>query len=173
MAADIAKFLSAFGVPVALLIAIGNALWQSHLQARQFRVSLFEKRFPVFVTLREFLVGGEKTVDQCSAFLRETKQGKFLFGTVFDDFVNEVYRKAHRIRTLNEQLLNGHRPDARQLGELQTLETWWTNAFTDAEKQFGAFLRLSSDLPWYAALEQHMDETVTRMDKILNRRTSS
>jgi hypothetical protein len=126
-----AKLLSAFGVPVALLIAIGNSLWQSHLQERQFRVSFFEKRFPVFVTLREFLVGGEKTVDQCSAFLRETKQGKFLFGKAFDDFVNEVYRKAHRIRTLNEQLQNGHPPDERQIAELQTLEAWWITAFTE------------------------------------------
>src|ERR1017187_9002380 len=114
---DIAKLLSAFGVPVALFIAIGNAMWQSHLQRRQLKVSLFEKRFPVFVTLREFLVGGDKTVDQCSAFLRETKQGKFLFGPAFDVFVNEVYSKAHRRRSLNEMLKDGQRPNQRHRSE--------------------------------------------------------
>lgn len=139
---DIAKLLSAFGVPVALFIAIGNAMWQSHLQRRQLKVSLFEKRFPVFVTLREFLVGGDKTVDQCSAFLRETKQGKFLFGLAFDGFVNEVYSKAHRRRSLNEMLKNGQQPNQRHLDELQSVEEWWTAAFTVAEEKFGPYLQL-------------------------------
>ena len=142
-ALNFAKLLSAFGVPVALVIAVGNALWQSHLQRRQLKVSLFEKRFPVFVTLREFLVGGEKTAEQCFEFLRDTKQGKFLFGPAFDAFVNEVYSKAQRRRSLNELLTHGPPPNERQFEELQSVEEWLTGAFTMAEKKFGSYLRLS------------------------------
>jgi hypothetical protein len=140
---DFANILSGFGVPVALLIAIGNAMWQSRLQRRQLQVSLFEKRFPVFVTVREFLVSGEKTADQCSVFLRETRQGKFLFGPAFDAFVNEVYSKAQRRRSLHELLANGQRPNERYLQELDSVENWLTDAFTVAEKQFGSYIQLS------------------------------
>ena len=90
-ALNFAKLLSAFGVPVALFIAFGNALWQSHLQRRQFKISLFDKRFPVYETLRRFLAFGmKKTEAECVAFLQETKDGKVLFGPAFDDFVNKV-----------------------------------------------------------------------------------
>jgi hypothetical protein len=140
---DFAKLLSAFGVPVALFIAIGNALWQSYLQRRQFKISLFDKRFPVYETLRRFLAFGmKKTEAECVAFLQETRSGKYLFGPAFDDFVNEVYRKANRLRSLNDQWKDGQVPDQCLFDELQAVEKWLTDAFNMAEKKFGSDVRL-------------------------------
>lgn len=158
------QIVSALGVPLALAIAIGNALWQSHLQRRQLKQALFEKRFPVFVTLREFLVSGNKTGDQCSTFLRETKQGKFLFGVAFDDFVNQVYEKAQRRRQLHERLPDGQPPNERNLEDLQSVETWLIKAFVDAEKRFGPDLQLN-DAPGFKSVVASIKRRIRRHAK--------
>ena len=167
------QMVSALGVPLALAIAIGNAIWQSYLQKRQLKVALFDKRFPVFVTVREFLVEGGKTGAQCAAFLRDTKQGKFLFGRAFDDFVNEVYGKAQRCRQLNELLPDGQRPSERYLEELQSVERWLTEAFAVVEKKFGPDLQLNDAPSFFRLVVASIKSRIRRQTALAKKATAA
>jgi hypothetical protein len=142
--------ISAAALVLALAIAIGNAIWQSWLQRRQLKHTLFEKRFPIYVATRAFLNGITSSVDAPSprTFLQETRAVEWLFPSVIGSFVNEVYTKANDLQTLNEEIKQAHENDpsanVRQLKEQRlALEKWFaTDAQRIAREKFTPFLRL-------------------------------
>jgi hypothetical protein len=126
------QVLAALGVPAAVLIAIGNGLWQSQLQRRQLKQAMFEKRFAVYMTVREYLrsVIEMFRVDFQTLihFGHETHQAQFLFDASVQDFIQEVFQKANELHTLNEILGTGPSGDQDRLDEKHRLQRWFVDA---------------------------------------------
>jgi len=94
-----AHFATLIGIPVALFIAIGNAIWQSHLQRVRLRHDLFDKRFEIYCTLRDFIHkllmsnGSVETAD-VQALAKHAAAAEFLFGPPIVTFMEEACHKA-------------------------------------------------------------------------------
>ena len=99
------QVLAALAGPTAAFIAVFVALWQAHLQRQQLRQNLFDKRFGVYLALSQFLntlseLG--KSLD-AAQLLQSTNQAEFLFNPEVEEFLKEVYRRAHKLQSLKER----------------------------------------------------------------------
>jgi hypothetical protein len=93
-----AEMASLFGIPTALAIAVGNMCWQSHLQSEKLRHDLFEKRFEIYRSLRNFIhtlmsKGNVGTAD-VEALIKHALAAEFLFRPQIVSFINEAHHKA-------------------------------------------------------------------------------
>lgn len=142
------EIISAAGVLVALLIAIGTALWQSRLQQQQQRLTLFDKRFRIFLTVRQFLftVNTNPEID-AFGFWQKTNQAKFLFkpSIGIDTFIDEIGKKARKLQDINKRLgrpvvttdPNQAQVHQRQLQQEQlALREWLSDAHATANQKF-------------------------------------
>lgn len=141
------QILTALAVPSALVIAVGNAWWQSRLSRRQLKQAIFEKRFAVYLTVRDFIGRVCKTLDvklqECFTFQYDTNQAEFLFEPPVQTFINEVYRKATELHSVNEILRGAPNGDQQRLNEKHGLATWFAvDAHEIAKTQFAPYLRL-------------------------------
>lgn len=80
--------------------------WRQHRTAQEkLRLDLFEKRWAVYVALRDFLsvVLRRATIDieDLRAFTLGAAQAQFLFGQGINDYLAEVKRQANELRTTN------------------------------------------------------------------------
>jgi predicted outer membrane lipoprotein len=141
------QVLAALGVPVALAIAIGNALWQSRLQRRHLKQAMFEKRLTVYMTVREFM---RSVIEMFRVefpalirFGRETHQAVFLFERPVQDFIQEISQKANELYQLNERLGSNPSGDQNRLNEKHQLQEWFVEAHqTRLAQVFTESLRL-------------------------------
>jgi hypothetical protein len=149
---SLGKALSAFGVPVALLIAVGNALWQSRLQRINLRHNLFEKRFQVYDSIGTFVfkVVSVSTVENVDLqeFTKQVRAAEFLFKPNIVAFMDEVYKKAlHLQEMLGKQADLRKRslelPGPEQVIYQETREWFIKVPFNKMKELFSPYLRLS------------------------------
>lgn len=126
---------------VALVIAVGGIFSQwyfqnrqlkhtANLQKRQLKVTLFDKRFPIYLVVRDFLNRATSPVDapSCKTFLQDTKEAEWLFPETISKFIVEIYKNA-------DDLHRGRNEDNARI---------WLDgkAHTLAREKFAEFLRL-------------------------------
>jgi hypothetical protein len=141
------QLLSALGVPVALLIAIGSAWWQSMLQRRQLKHTEFEMRFAVYETVRAFVRDVCKTFEiefaEIVKFGNETSHAEFLFKRPVQEFIQNVFTKANDLWIVTEALRSCPTPDQERLNELHRLQAWFVTAYeTTIRSTFTCALKL-------------------------------
>lgn len=141
------QIVTALGVPTAIGIAVWNSFWQSRLQRRQLQQAVFEKRYAVYQRVLEFLrlaSNSAPTFPQIISFRQETDHAKFLFGRRVQDFLKEVFTKANRLHVVTEEL-KVHPGDVERINELNSLETWFVDAFQGIDAAFTPDLKLYDD----------------------------
>jgi len=164
------QIVSAFGVPSALLIAVGNAWWQSRLLRRQLKQAIFEKRFLIYLTVRGFIGQICKSLhvelQECFKFLYDKNQAEFLFEPPVEAFIKEVYRKATELHAVNEILRDSPNRDQRRLEEKHQLERWFAvDAHETAKGQFTPYLRLYDHDRSFRSAWLRMTESFRRLKK--------
>ena len=137
--------------PLAAFIAVGVAYWQGHLQKQQLKQNLYQKRLDVYLSLRKFLsdiaVNDSTDLGKSFQLLRDTKEAEFLFRPEISTFVDEVYRKAIRFRSLTEKetVLRqvGNTLQEGEAAERDGLSAWLgTTAANDSASIFSRDLKL-------------------------------
>ena len=86
------------------------------------------------------------TNEQLFKLIQETKASYFLFGEEIYNYIDEVYKRAIRLRATN-QILNGQRPltpeeRTRMIDQDQELLIWFTQQAEEARQMFSNYLRL-------------------------------
>ena len=78
---------------------------QHRVQEDQVKLSLFDKRFFVYVSLRQFLnrLSELGTTLDAAQLLQDTNQAEFLFKPEIEEFLKQVYRRAHKLQSLKQQ----------------------------------------------------------------------
>lgn len=126
---------------IALVIAVGGNLLQwyfqtrqlrhaASLQKRQLRLTMFDKHFSVYLTVRDFLNRATSSADvpSCKKFLQDTKEAEWLFPQDIVDFINDIYATAN-------DLYSGRNED--------TARVWLDGkGHTLAREKFAPFLTL-------------------------------
>jgi|GEM_PF-2427262 len=90
------------------LLSIAILYSQRRIQAQQFKLALYEKRYPVFLSTMEYIsevCRTAKTTDELLfKFLRSTKDKEFLFGEEVRDYIDVLYKWGLDLRYCIEEL---------------------------------------------------------------------
>ena len=140
------QFVPAFGVLLALIIAVGNGLWQSYLLNVKLRHDLFEKRFEVYRSFRNFvhklMSDGSVGTPDVQALTKHALAVEFLFNLQVVTFMDEVYRKAADLSTMSELEKKGEIGDSQRT-TYQNIRTWFSREATaQVESLFSPDLNL-------------------------------
>ncbi len=138
---DWIDILSALLTPTIAIFALGIAGFQLWLANTKLKHELFERRYSVYDAIQKFigetLSKGNSTEEMQREFLNKTNSAKFLFGSKYADFIEEVWGQVIDLETscsiINQPSSEKERQEhvqkraalkkslARKLGELNTL----------------------------------------------------
>jgi hypothetical protein len=168
-----AKVAQLFGIVAALAIAVGNACWQSHLQNVSLRHDLFDRRFEIYRSLRDFIHklmsnGNVKTAD-VEALTKHAMAVEFLFEQEeIVSFMNEAYDKASDLEMWEAKAVkHGRELPESEKKRYQDTRTWFSR---EATAQLGKLF--SGDLKLYRRRRFFRGATM-RIKAVFKRRRSS
>jgi len=145
-----------FGIVAALAIAVGNAWWQSHLQDVDLRHDLFDRRFEIYRSLRDFIhkltSNGSVKTEDVEALIKHKMAVEFLFGREeVVSFMNEAYVKASYLEMCDaKEVKHGREPPESEKERYQDTRTWYSR---EATAQLGKLF--SDDLRLYRSQRNH------------------
>jgi hypothetical protein len=177
---DVLEALGPFTTVIAVLI-IGFV--QAFLQRKQLAYNLFDKRYAIYSELGAFFlsaVANDVQFDNAAVdrFRISTAHAEFLFGQDVITFLAEVVSKAIQLALVNSKIYRliaqvATPADSAELLALREararLVNWMFEAHERQNTVFHGYLELDTDLPWYARLEQYMEDLLERLDRMMNR----
>jgi len=183
---DWIDILAAFAPVVAVFVAVGVGLMQLYLQRQQWKQNLYDKRYVVYDAVKEYMSAvwcayGKQGIDDYWRFRQATDSTKFLFGpivTAFVDHVHEIGENTVNKMCAVERWQNAYdgQPTPDNLSQLTTAKaaldseiSQLRDMLSNLDPLFGPYLQLHRELPWYARLQEYLDESVQKLDKTLNR----
>lgn len=132
-----------------LALTTGTILVLQYLLAkRQWRLNLYDKRYPVFLTTMQYLsyIGqnANLTQEELFKFLRNSKDKEFLFGSDVQDHLEELYKKGIELYTRNIVLEKEPVGDKRNelVDKQEKLLEWFSQQFDATKKLFGEYLAI-------------------------------
>jgi len=147
---EIAGGLSALLTPVIAVVTVSILVLQYLLARRRWRLDLYDKRYPVFMSTMDYISSvvqtGGTTADRTTQFLRETKDREFLFGKEIHDFLGLLYKKGVDLWTAQETTNAPHaNEDDRKalIYEARDLKKWFGDQFEVAKRLFDPYLRIT------------------------------
>ena len=140
--------ISAFLTPM-LAITTGTILvLQYFLAQRHWRLSLYDKRYPVYLTTMEYLsfIGQHASLNQgeLMKFLRNSRDKEFLFKKDVQEHLGKLYAKGVDLMSVGKMLENEPVGDNRsRLAQKESkLVEWFSNQFEVSKGLFGGYLRI-------------------------------
>ena len=146
----ITKIFSGLLIPLIAILAAYIAYQQAQTAKRKLKLDTFDKRYAIFIAVMDFLslvVGNiNVTNEQLFKLIQETKSSYFLFGEDIYTYIDDVYKKAIRLRLAN-QILNGRREISeeertRLVNQDQELLEWFMQQAEEARQKFSKYLKL-------------------------------
>ena len=148
------EIASACLTPVIAVLVVHIA-WQQHKTSRDnLRLALYEKRFRVYAGLNDLITAVIREADVSLEDLRKldaaTNERVFLFGNDIDKYIQEVRKKAVRLRHVNKQLHYGDLPVGDRRNQLaeedQGLLHWFTEQLSNSGEKFREYLYFETQL---------------------------
>ena len=176
--------LEALGPLMAVIAVLIIGFVQAVLQRKQLAYNLFDKRYTIYSELGAFFlsaVSNDLQLDNAAVdrFRVGTAHAEFLFGQGVIALLAEVDSKAIQLALVNSKLYRllaqvataSDSPELLALRQAHAqLVNWMFEAHERQNTVFHGYLELDTELPWYARLEQYMEDLLERLDKMLNRR---
>jgi len=142
------EMVSLFGIVVALLIAVGNWCWQSHLQNVTLRHDLFEKRFEIYRSLREFIhklmSNGSVERPDVEALTKHAMAVEFLFRQ--EQIVSLLNEACHKALDLDmwdaKRIKRGPELSDSEKEKYQDTVMWFSTEANAQLKLFSPYLKL-------------------------------
>lgn len=148
----IAQIVQGFSTPViAVLLGVITYLFQrrqirtQEQQAKtlflQHRLALMKKRMKVFNAVQEFNVlilqeAKLESLQPLAKLMRETREHTFLFGSEIGDYIQELYSKGNRLRTI-WAMRTPHQTIRPELIEEETsINIWFNDKIRLTEEKF-------------------------------------
>jgi hypothetical protein len=142
-----AEIASLLGIVAALAIAVGNMCWQSHLQHVKLRQDLFDRRFEIYRSLRDFIhklmsTGKVETAD-VAALTKHAMVAEFLFNQQIVSFLNDAHHKALDLDVWESmRIKRGRELPESEKKKYQNIVMWFSTEATAQLKLFSPDLML-------------------------------
>lgn len=140
--------ISGFLTPV-LAVTTGTILVLQYLLAKsRWRLNLYDKRYPVYLTTMEYLSSIVKNAnlkqDELMKFLRNSRDKDFLFKKDIQEHLEQLYTRGVDLMTIGRKLENAPVGDNRsQLVDKESeLFEWFSKQFEITKGLFGEYLRI-------------------------------
>ena len=143
------KILSALLTLVLSVIATLIIIFQYLLQKNRWRLDLFDKRYDIYERVGNFLsqISQHREIadEQLFSFLRETKTCEFLFNKEINSFIDDLYKKALKLNSLEGELKFVSDDNTRNkiIVEQTKIAKWFGNQFEESRKLFGKYLTIT------------------------------
>ena len=118
------------------------------LARRRWRLDLYEKRYPVFLSARDFLkdvLSSRNVADEALTNLaRNSQDFEFLFGEEIKTYLDELYREGLKLQVLTNRLqrTKGEKERDKVITQIQQLIDWFDRQYESSSKLFGSYLRI-------------------------------
>jgi hypothetical protein len=132
------------------IIATVILVSQYRLQRHNWRLALYDKRYPVYLKTVEFIASivgsAHLSSEELTGFLRNVRDREFLFGEDIHEFIKSLYEHGVNLRACQEHLKVeplGEIRDRRAEEEGEILK-WFADQFKPAKELFGKYLKMES-----------------------------
>ncbi len=136
-------------ITLVLAITTGTIIVLQYLLAkRHWRLSLYDKRYPVFLATMEYLsfIGQQASIkqDQLTKFLRDSRDKEFLFKKDVQEHLGQLYNKGVDLMTLGTELENKPVGEKRSrlVDKQSKILSWFSKQFEISKELFGEYLRI-------------------------------
>lgn len=141
--------ISGFLTPVIAIITASILILQYLLAKRRWRLDLYDKRYPVYLTTMQYISfiiqEANLTQEELVKFLRNSKDKEFLFGDDVKGYLNELYSKGVGLMRYTRLQERKNLQEEKRLGyvdkETELLE-WFRNQFEVSKRLFGQYLSI-------------------------------
>lgn len=140
--------ISGFLTPV-LAVTTGTILVLQYLLAnRHWRLNLYDKRYPVYLTTMEYLSfivqHASLKQDELMKFLRNSRDKDFLFKKDVQEHLKRLYTEGVDLMTIGTILENEPVGDnrSRLVDKQSKLLKWFSKQFEISKELFGEYLRI-------------------------------
>jgi hypothetical protein len=122
---------------------------QSHIEARQYKLGLFDKRFEIYSLTQAFLscviTSPRQLGSNTNAFFRDTIHSKFLFGVDITGYLEEIYKRANElVRTTQARRSAPSMKQKDDLGrQMDEDESWFMEQFEVSRELFGSYMNFT------------------------------
>ena len=148
--AGIANGLSAFLTPAIAIVTAVIVVLQYQLAARSWRLAAYDKRYPVFTEVLDYILFVRRemtmTFERLSQFKREAKNKDFLFNEEVRAFIEELYEKGRDLYADAETIkLSQGTPDESEKAlilESGELKQWFKGQDDRAKQLFKQYLSI-------------------------------
>ena len=145
---QIIELLSGLLTPMIGFVTVTILVLQYLLRNQQWRLALYDKRFPVYQFTMEYLAiiaqDGTMTYAKAIQFMRNTRQNEFLFKDEMKKYLKELYRKGLDLER-NDKLLKKESDDQKRtklIEKNREIFDWFNEQFNVAPVLFGKYLRI-------------------------------
>ena len=145
------QIFSALLTPLIALITVSILVLQYRLTKQRWRLDLYDKRYPIFLTTMEYLgfIARDRkiTVEDLNKFLRNSRDKEFLFGNDVQQFHNELYNKGVEFKKYISIVNSRTLPDEehRKLVEKEAeLFEWFLKQFDASRALFIKYLAIDN-----------------------------
>jgi hypothetical protein len=145
------EILSGLLTPLIALIVAYIAWQQLKTNRDKVRLALYEKRFAVYLGLKNLLVKipqvGGVGIKEIIEYNVSTGEAEFLFGRDVLDYLLLIRKKAAHLMTTTKQLASNDLPLGEERSKIakeqEDLSNWFTDQFDEAIKIFSPYLRFA------------------------------
>ena len=114
------------------------------------RPEIFDRRLPVYRAFHRFVVSvvseGKVVDDELAAFVHETHDALFLYGSKIEKYLHEVYAAAIHLRSIQSRMTDPHRQSDDEWEKAVDKETerllWFNKQIHNGKKTFYPLLKL-------------------------------
>jgi len=141
--------ISGFLTPLIAIITIAILYWQFRLEKNRWRLALYDKRYPVYLSTREYLRfiirHATVTQEELDKFRRNSKDKEFLLGVDVKKYLDELYSKGNQLMRYTRRLRKEDIEEQKRIkliDDEENLNDWFRKQFEESKKLFGEYLTI-------------------------------
>ena len=145
---DFVPLLSALLTPVIAVITTAILFMQHRIERQMWRLALFDKRYPVFLSAMSFIAAivsqGTATDKDLSEFLRESKDRDLLFGNEVKEHLETLFKKGVDLMTHHKQMepLPVGDERSKHASAICDLLLWFGDQYQATREVFYAYIKI-------------------------------
>jgi len=146
---QILEISAALLTPLIGVIGAVVLINQYRLQRFRWRLALYDKRYPVYLATKEFLIGimarHNVSNDELYNFLRNSKDKEFLFGKDVKEYLEQLYLKGLDLQTVEKEVDQHPVGDERTnlVHQSSVIFKWFRGQYESVDKVFGEYLTVA------------------------------
>jgi hypothetical protein len=130
------------------IITVSILVLQYYLSKHRWRLDLYDKRYPVFLSTMRFIGSvqqGQVGFKEILSFARGSMDKEFLFGDDVKGFLDELYKRSSELNTIRSRLESLHVGDERTklAEEERKLLEWFDEQVKVSKAVFGKYLSVN------------------------------